>query len=94
LTILFADDLSDVVTPDDDGSDGRTTRIRAIVGPRSRKIIRRTGIASYLTAHVPPTPSRRPPGIVGVPTCIPQMVMMVGSGFRARRERAKHSRCS
>ena len=94
LTILLADDFSDVVTPDDDCSDSRTTCIRPIVGPRSRKIIRRTGIATDLTAHVPPTPSRRPPGIVGVPTCIAQMVMMIRSGFRTRCERAKHSRCS
>jgi hypothetical protein len=94
LTILLADDFSDVVTPDDDGSDSRTTGIRPIVGPRSRKIIRGTGVATHLAAHVPPTPGRGTPGVVSVPTCIAQMVMVIRSGFRARRERAKHSRCS
>jgi hypothetical protein len=55
VTILLADDLTDVVTPDDDCSDSRTIRIRPIVGPRSRKIIGWSGIAADLRAHVPRT---------------------------------------
>ena len=57
LTLLPADDLTDVVTPDDDCSDSWTTCIRPIVGPRSRKIIGWSGIAADLRAHVPTAPS-------------------------------------
>lgn len=64
LTILLADDLTDVVTPDDDCSDSRTTCIRPIVGPRSRKIIGWSGIAADLRAHVPAAPRSRPAGVV------------------------------
>jgi hypothetical protein len=75
LTLLPADDLTDVVTPDDDCSDSWTTCIRPIVGPRSRKIIGWSGIAADLRAHVPSAPRPRPADVVMM---TPFGIVMVG----------------
>ena len=82
LTLLPADDLTDVVTPDDDCSDSWTTCIRPIVGPRSRKIIGWSGIAADLRAHVPAAPRSRPAGVVlmtsfGMVMVVVMVIMMV-----------------
>jgi len=82
LTLLPADDLTDVVTPDDDCSDSWTTCIRPIVGPRSRKIIGWSGIAADLRAHVPAALRSRPAGVVlmtsfGMVMVVVMVIMMV-----------------
>src|SRR6516164_1312091 len=78
LTILAADDLADVVSPDDDSANGGTTSIYAVVSPRSREVVLLARIAAHLTAHVPPAPCSGTPSVVAV--------MMLGSCFCARRE--------
>src|SRR5215471_9095639 len=81
LTILAANDLADVVFPDDDNANGRTTSIYAVVSPRSREVVLRARIAAHLTAHVPPAPCSRTPSVAAV--------MMLGPCFCARRESAQ-----
>src|SRR5215471_18094612 len=81
LTILAANDLADVVFPDDDNANGRTTSIYAVVSPRSREVVLRTRIAAHLTAHVPPAPCSGTTSVAAV--------MMLGSCFCARREGAQ-----
>ena len=81
LTILAANNLADVVSPDDDNANGRTTSIYAEVSPSSREVVLRARIAAYLTAHVPPAPCSGTPSVpVG---------KMLGSCFCVRRESAK-----
>jgi hypothetical protein len=82
LTILLADDLTDVVTPDDDCSDSRTTCIRPIVSPRSRKIIGWSGIVADLRAHIPAAPRSWSAGVVlmtpfGMVMVVVLVIMMV-----------------
>ena len=81
LTILAANDLADVVSPDDDNANGRTTSIYAEVSPSSREVVLRARIAAYLTAHVPPAPCS---GTTSVASAL-----MLGSSFCARRESAQ-----
>src|SRR6516164_10859042 len=81
LTILAANNLADVVSPDNDSANGRTTSIYAVVSPRSREVVLRTRIAAHLTAHVPPAPCSGTRSVAAV--------MMVGSCFCARRENAQ-----
>src|SRR6516225_10590925 len=81
LTILAANNLADVVSPDDDNANGRTTSICAVVGPRSREVVSRARIAAHLTAHVPAAPCSGTPSVAAV--------MILGSCFCARRESAQ-----
>src|SRR6516165_7187153 len=81
LTILAADNLADVVSPDDDNANARATSIYAVVSPRSREVVSRARIAAHLTAHVPPAPCSGTPSVAAV--------MMLGSCFCAPRESAQ-----
>ena len=81
LTILAANNLADVVFPDDDNANSRTTSIYAVVSPRSREVVPRARIAAHLTTHVPPAPCGGTPSVAAV--------MMLGSCFCARRESAQ-----
>ena len=64
LTILLADDLADVVTPDDDGPDRWSTSIRSIVSPGTGQIKRRARVAADLPTHIPPAPCAGPTRIM------------------------------
>src|SRR6516164_1226235 len=86
LTILVANNFADVVSPDDDNANGRTTGICAIVSPRSGEVVLRAWIAAHLTTHVPPAPCSRMPS---VPVGMIAAEMMLGSCFCARRQSAK-----
>src|SRR6516165_4640152 len=81
LTIFAANDLADVVSPDDDNANGRTTSIYTVVSPCSREVVLRARIAAHLTTHVPPAPCGGTPSVAAV--------MMLGSCFCARRESAQ-----
>src|SRR5882757_8554105 len=100
LTVLVRDDLADVVTPDDDGADGRSACIRSIVRPGTGEIVGRAGIAADLAAHIPSAPRTRPAGIAGmgvmvVTTATGVVVMpMVRPSLGARSKQTKHCRCS
>ncbi|WP_300178515.1 hypothetical protein [Bradyrhizobium sp.] len=67
LAIFVADNFSDVVTPHDDRTDVRTARVGAIMRPCTRQIVRRSGIAADLSAHVPSAPRARTAGMLKVP---------------------------
>jgi hypothetical protein len=82
MTIFVANNLADVVPPDNDSANGRTTSICAVVSPRSREVVFRARIAAHLTAHVPPAPRSGTPGVGAA-------VMRRGSCFCARRESEK-----
>jgi hypothetical protein len=78
LTILMADDLANVVTPDNDRTNGWAAGIWSVVSPRSGKIEWRSGIAADLRAHIPSAPGSRPAGIVGMtPISVVVMVIVV-----------------
>ena len=81
-TILVANNLADVVPPDDDSANGRTTSIYAVVSPRAREVVLRARIAAHLIAHVPPAPCSGTPSVGAA-------VMRRGSCFCARRESEK-----
>src|SRR5262245_17106390 len=83
----MANNLADVVSPDDDNANGWTTGIYTVVSPRSRDVVLWAGIAAHLTAHVPPAPCSGTRG-VEVPVGIVAAVMM-GPCFCVRRESAK-----
>ena len=57
LPVFLADNFTDVMTPDHDRPDSWTAGIGAEVGPRSREIVLRAGIAADQLTHVPATPS-------------------------------------
>ena len=59
FAVLLADDFSNVVIPDDDGSDARWPRA-APVRPISRKVIGYPRIRADEPAHLPAAPRRRP----------------------------------
>ena len=61
LAIFLADNSSDVMAPDHDGADARAAGVGAVMGPGSREIVGRTGVAADLAAHVPAAPGTRPP---------------------------------
>jgi hypothetical protein len=60
LAVFLTDDLPDVMAPDDNRADRRTTGVAAVMSPGSRKVVLRTGISPNLTAHVPAAPGGRP----------------------------------
>jgi len=105
LAVLVADNLADMVPPDDDGTDRRSASVAAVVSPGSSQIVLRTGIAADLRPHVPAAPGPGPPGM-GVPgrsitammmrmmMRIMRMVTMVRSSFGARTPYANHCNCS
>jgi hypothetical protein len=74
VTILLADDLADVVTPNDNGPNRWSTGIRTIVSPRPGEVIGRARIAADLPTHIPPAPCPGPTRIMVVTT---SMVVMV-----------------
>jgi hypothetical protein len=88
MTIFVANNLADVVPPDHDSANGRTTSICAVVSPRSREIVLRARIVAHLTAHVPPAPCRGTRA-VGVLVRMVAAVMKSGPCFCARRESEK-----
>ena len=98
LTVFVPDDLTDVMTPDDDGTDGRPAGVRAVVRPGSREVVLRAGVATNLRAHVPAAPSRRPSGcrIRMIPVVVREVmvVIMVRSCFRIGRIGAKQRHSS
>lgn len=59
VTVVFTDDLSDVMAPDHDSAHARAARIGPVMGPRPRQIIGRTGVAADLAAHIPAAPRAR-----------------------------------
>ena len=90
-TVFFLPhNLADVMGPDDDGTDGRTTRIRSVLSPRPREVILRSGIAADLLAHVPAAPCPWSARIVLVVTIVVRIMMvamvMASSSFCARSE--------
>jgi hypothetical protein len=90
LAVLLADDLADMMRPDDDGADRRLPGVGAVMSPCPREIIFGTGIATDLPAHVPAAPGGWPSGIrIAVRT-----VVMVPSGFNGGGAGAKQSQCS
>ncbi len=75
LTAILADDLADVMTPDNDRADRRSTGIRPIMSPRPGEVIGRAGVAADLPAHIPPAPCPGPAGIM-VTTGVVVMAMV------------------
>ncbi len=61
LAVFLADNLADVVAPDHDSADARTAGISAVMGPRARKVVGRTGVAGDLPAHIPAAPGAGTP---------------------------------
>jgi hypothetical protein len=64
LTILMANDFTDVVPPDHNRADGRTDNLWSVVSPRPCKIIGWSRIAADLRAHVPSAPRSRSTDVV------------------------------
>lgn len=60
LPVFSADNFTDVMCPDHDRADSWTADVGAEVGPRSREIVLRAGIAADQLTHVPATPSPWP----------------------------------
>ena len=56
LTVFLTDYLADMVTPNHDGTDGRTARVVAVMSPGSRQIVGGAGIGADLPAHIPSAP--------------------------------------
>jgi hypothetical protein len=78
LAIFVADNFSNVVTPHDNRANLRTARAGPVMRPWARQIVRRSGIAADLRAHVPSAPGARPPGILKMSVGFAAMdVMMV-----------------
>jgi hypothetical protein len=100
--LLTADDLADMVWPDDDRADLRAAGVGSIMSPGPGKIVRRPRIGTYLAAHVPATPRCGPTGRAIVPAGVAivmtgvvvmvGMMMVVRPGFCAGTKRAKHER--
>ncbi len=80
LPVLLTDDLSDVVTPDDNRADRGTTGVAAVMRPGSREVVLRARISPDLIAHVPATPGGRPS-----PTYAPIARMLISLAPRYRR---------
>jgi hypothetical protein len=83
LAILVADDLADVVPPDDDRTDRRSTGIGPIMGPGACKIVGWAGVAADLAAHIPAAPGSRPTCVVMASSMMVMTVVMVRPGLRA-----------
>ena len=82
LTIFLANDLADMVTPDDDCTDRGSASVRSVMRPRPCEIVRRARVAADLPAHKPSAPRARP-------TCIMVAVaVMSRSSFCARSNEA------
>src|ERR1700744_4245121 len=60
LAVLATDDLADVMAPDHDRTDRRTTGVAAVVRPRPREVVLRARIGTDLLAHVPTAPGGWP----------------------------------
>jgi hypothetical protein len=91
LTVLVADDLAYVVTPNDDGTYGGSPGAWSVMRPWAREVVGWTGVDADLLAHVPSAPRARPTRIMMTPT---SMIMMVRTSLRARSDKTKHCRCS
>jgi hypothetical protein len=94
LTILSANDPADMMTPDDDRANGWASGIRTIMSPRPRKIIRGSGIAADLWAHIPSTPRSRSTGIMEMASicAMVTMVVVMMAGMRSSLGvRSKHN---
>lgn len=78
FAVFVTDDLADMVTPNHDGTDRRTARVRSVVSPGSRQIEGRTGIGANLPSHIPSAPGPRPAATAMVAGSGGIMVMMRG----------------
>lgn len=81
-SILLADDSADVMGPDNDSANGRSSRVGAVVGPVARKVVLGTGISAHLRAHEPSAPCSRS-SCVGIPVRVMMMMVAMRSGLRA-----------
>ena len=93
LTVFLADNFPDVMPPDDDRADGRSTGVRPVAGPRSRQVDGRAGIAGHLATHVPAAPGARASGMMLIAVMAARMMVM-GSRFSTRCKSTKQCRCS
>ncbi len=101
LSILAADDLADVMTPDHDGADLRAARVRSIMSPRAREVEGRAGVAADLAPHIPPAPCAGTTARTGVMVTTGMMMtgcmvvmMMARPSLCARSKQAKRCRDS
>jgi hypothetical protein len=83
LTVFVTDYPADMVTPNHDGTDGRTARVVPVMRPGSRQIVGGAGIGAHLPAHVPSAPG---PGLAatamitvsgGIVIMVPGSIMVV-----------------
>src|SRR5579872_6212578 len=86
-----------MVAPDDNRADRGTTGIRAVMGPRARKVVFRAWVATHLCTHVPAAPSGWTASIsmrIAMMRIMMMRIVMMGPGLGVRGKRAKQSRCS
>jgi hypothetical protein len=81
VTVFLPYNLADVMRPDHDSANGRTTGIRSVLSPRSGEVVFRSGIATDLLAHVPsapcPGPSRVSVSAIGMVVVVMMAVVMM-----------------
>src|SRR6266851_4085362 len=94
LAVLLADDLADVVTPDNDRADGRSTGTGPIMSPGAGEVVGRAGVAADLPAHIPAAPCRGTTRVVVTSGIVVVAMMVVRPSLRVRSNQTKYCRRS
>lgn len=76
-TVVSADDLSNVVWPDDDSADRRAASAHTKMSPSTRAVVLWSRISANLRTHVPAAPGSRSSRRVMMRMVHPAMLMMV-----------------